>query len=70
LAIIKASDISHFDIVVEVDTIARTSKRIIHLDTEGYIDQSVTWKIMDDEKGKPEGTQSEFFCNYKTQKPQ
>jgi len=74
LATITASDISHSDIVVEVDTLTRTivtiggnvrntvSKRIIHLDLEGYIDQASTWKVMDDEMGNPEGSQSEFFA--------
>jgi hypothetical protein len=38
------------------------SKRIIHLDAEGYIDRSVDWHLMDEEKGNPEGDQSEFFA--------
>jgi hypothetical protein len=74
LATIKSSDISHSDIVVEVDTIGRTittiggnlcntvSKRIIHLDADGYIDRASTWQVMDDEMGNPEGDQSEFFA--------
>ena len=74
LATIRSSDISHSDVVVEVDTVARTmitiggnlnntvSKRMIHLDANGYIDRAATWQIMDNEMGNPEGKQSEFFA--------
>lgn len=82
LSTITASDISHSDIVVEVDTVAKTivtiggnvrntvSKRIIHLDSEGYIDTASTWRVIDDEMGYPEGSQSEFFAVIKLRKPE
>jgi hypothetical protein len=74
LATITASDISHSDIVVEVDTVTRAivtiggnvrntvSKRIIYLDADGYIDRSSNWKVIDEAMGNPEGSQSEFFA--------
>jgi hypothetical protein len=79
LATITSSDISHSDIVVEVDTVARTittiggnlnntvSKRIIQLDQDGYINRTANWKLLDAEKGDPEGAQSEFFAVIKLQ---
>jgi hypothetical protein len=67
-----AADISHSDIVVEVDTrtivtiggnVRNTvSKRVIHLNAEGYIDQVSAWKVLDEQMDNPEGGQSEFFA--------
>jgi hypothetical protein len=74
LSTITASDISHSDIVVEVDTVRKAivtiggnvrntvSKRIIYLDADGYIDRSSNWKVIDEAMGNPEGSQSEFFA--------
>jgi len=74
LSTIRSSDISHSDIVVETDPIARTittiggnlnntvSKRIIHLDEDGFIDLNETWQLLDEQKGNPQGSQAEFFA--------
>lgn len=80
LATIRASDISHSDIVVEVDTLTKTittiggnllntvSRRVVRLDTDGFIDSSLTWQLMDNDRGNPEGSQSEFFAVVKLRK--
>jgi hypothetical protein len=74
LSTIRSSDISHSDIVVATDPIARTittiggnlnntvSKRIIHLDEDGFIDLNETWQLLDEQKGNPQGSQAEFFA--------
>ena len=71
---ITATDISHSDIVVEVNKETRTivtiggnvrntvNKRIIHLDADGYIERTAEWQITDDEVGNPAGSQYEFFA--------
>ncbi|MER3498844.1 MAG: hypothetical protein C4308_09545 [Chitinophagaceae bacterium] len=73
LKTISAYDISHGDIVVEVNKEKRTittmggnllntvSKRILYLDAEGFIDLGATWRIEDEDAGNPTGLQSEFF---------
>ena len=74
LSTIRSSDISHSDIVVEVDSVAKTittiggnlcntvSKRIVRLDSDGYIELTTNWQLIDDENKNPEGSQSEFFA--------
>jgi hypothetical protein len=66
--------ISHCDIVVAVDTLARAiytiggnvnntvSKRLVWLDERGRIDPKANWMILDEELGNKEGSQSEYFA--------
>lgn len=71
---ITSHDISHSDVVVEVDKINgyivtiggnlrnTVNKRIVYLDQDGFVDKTVAWRMPDEQAGNPAGRQEEFFA--------
>jgi len=78
---IKAGNISHCDVVVEVDTLTRTVytiggnlnnsvvKRVVHLDANGFIDKTASWQLMDVPGSAKDGPQDQYFGMIRLQDP-
>lgn len=74
LAGLRAGNISHCDIVVEVDTLNRclytiggnlnnsVTRRMICLDENGFIDRTANWQLLDEPLLARSGSQDEFFA--------
>jgi len=66
--------ISHCDIVVEVDTLAKAvytiggnlnntvAKRLVWLNEKGLVNRSSSWVLIDEDLGNKEGDQKEYFA--------
>ncbi len=78
---ISSGCISHCDIVVEVDTLARAiytiggnlsntvSKRLVWLDEKGRIDKSANWVLLDPDLANKEGSQADYFAVIRIRTP-